>query len=104
MCTKNVEFSSWGAHETALVRKNTPVPWQTKPHQKLMEHKMCLTYNLYCDQTTPWQGVYFFTNTAVYRENDTLYMCHSNFIVLLPQISQALDSKLNSSVHCICSI
>ena len=26
--------------------------------------------NLYCDQTTPWQGVYFFTNT-VYRENDT---------------------------------
>ena len=43
--------------------------------------------NLYCDQlqTTPWQGVYFFTNT-VYRENDTLYMCHSNFIVLLPHI------------------
>ena len=30
--------------------------------------------NLYCDQTTPWQGVYFFTNT-VYRENDTLYIC-----------------------------
>ena len=20
--------------------------------------------NLYCDQTTPWQGVYFFTNTV----------------------------------------
>ena len=33
-----------------------------------------------------WQGVYFFTNT-VYREIDTLYMCHSNFIVLLPHIS-----------------
>ena len=42
--------------------------------------------NLYCDQTTPWQGVYFFSNT-VYREIDTLYMCHSNFIVLLPRIS-----------------
>ena len=21
--------------------------------------------NLYCDQTTPWQGVYFFTNTVI---------------------------------------
>ena len=21
------------------------------------------TVNLYCDQTTPWQGVYYFTNT-----------------------------------------
>ena len=42
--------------------------------------------NLYCDQTTPWQGVYFFINT-VYREIDTLYMCHSNVIVLLPHIS-----------------
>ena len=42
--------------------------------------------NLYCDQTTPWQGVYFFTNT-VYREIDTLYMCYSNFIVLFPHIS-----------------
>ena len=21
--------------------------------------------NLYCDQTTPWQGVYFFTNTII---------------------------------------
>ena len=52
-----------------------------------MEHKN-VPDNLYCDQTTPWQGVYFFTNT-VYRENDTLYMCHSNFIGLLtlPHIS-----------------
>ena len=40
--------------KTVLVRKNTP--WQTKLHQNLME--------LYCDQTTTWQGVYFFTNTV----------------------------------------
>ena len=40
--------------------------------------------NLYCDQTTPWQGVYFFTNT-VYREIDTLYVLFQ-FIVLLPHI------------------
>ena len=26
-----------------------------------MEHNIC---NLYFDQTTPWQGVYFFTNTV----------------------------------------
>ena len=28
-----------------------------------MEQKMCHG-NLYCDQTTPLQGVYFFTNTV----------------------------------------
>ena len=54
-------------------------PWQTKPHQKLLEQKMCLqTICTDCDQTTPWQGVYFFTNSD---------MCHSNFIVLLLHIS-----------------
>ena len=34
-----------------MVRKNTP--WQTKPHQKLMEHKMCLTI---CIVTKPHLG------------------------------------------------
>ena len=53
--------------------------------------------NLYCDQTTPWQGVYFFTNT-VYRENDTLYMCHSNFIVLLPHISPWTQSWIQAFI------
>ena len=51
-------------------------------------------YNLYCDQTTPWQGVYFFTNT-VKGKIDTLYMCHSNFIVYY----FTLDSNFNSSIH-----
>ena len=53
--------------------------------------------NLYCDQTTPWQGVYFYTNT-VYRENDTLYMCHSNFIVLLPHISPWTQSWIEAFI------
>ena len=68
-------------------KKKHTLQWQTKPHQKLMEHKN-VPDNLYCDQTTPWQGVYFFTNT-VHREIDTLYMCHSNFTVLLPHISNS---------------
>ena len=55
--------------------------------------------NLYCDQTTPWQGVYFFTNT-VYREIDTLYMCYSNFIDSVVTTHFTLDSNLNSSSHC----
>ena len=37
--------------QTALVRKNTP--WQTKPHQNLMEHKMCLAN---CIVTKPQLG------------------------------------------------
>ena len=81
-------------YTTALVRKNTPR--QTKPHQKLMEHKN-VPDNLYCDQTTPWQGVYFFTHT-VYREIDTLYVCHSNFIVLLPHISTWTQSWIQAFI------
>ena len=53
--------------------------------------------NLYCDQTTPWQGVYFFINT-VYREIDTLYMCHSNFIVSLPHISLWTQSWIQAFI------
>ena len=37
--------------KTVLVRKNTP--WQTKPHQNLMEHKMCLAN---CIMTKPHLG------------------------------------------------
>ena len=41
-------------------KKHTP--WQTKPHQNLMEHKMCLAT---CIVTKPHLGkVYFFTNTV----------------------------------------
>ena len=53
--------------------------------------------NLYCDQTTPWQGVYFFTNT-VYWEIDTLYMCHSNLIVLLQHISPWTQSWIQAFI------
>ena len=52
--------------------------------------------NLYCDQTTPWQGVYFFTNT-VCREIDTLYTFLFYCVVTT---HFTLDSKLNSSIHC----
>ena len=34
---------------------------QSKPHQNLMEHKMCLAT---CIVTKPHLGVYFFTNTV----------------------------------------
>ena len=39
--------------------------------------------------------VFFCTNT-VYRENDTLYMCHSNFIVLLQHISPWTQSWIQA--------
>ena len=49
-----------GKKKHTLAKKNTP-----KPNG---------TYNvpgkLYCDQTTPWKGVYFFTNTVKVGEND----------------------------------
>ena len=47
---------------------------------------MCLTICIYCDQTTPWQGVYFLP-ILFKRELIHYTMCHSNFIVLLPHIS-----------------
>ena len=50
-----------GVKPTAL--QNCTTPWQTKPHQKLMEHKMCPA--IYFDQTTPWQVVYFFSNSVI---------------------------------------
>ena len=51
------------AFQNCIGKKNTP--WQTKPHQKGMEHNIYVPGKLYCDQTTPWQGVYFFfTNTV----------------------------------------
>ena len=42
------------AFQTVLVTKNTPKPNGTQN----------VPGKLYCDQTTPWQGVYFFTNTV----------------------------------------
>ena len=44
-----------------------------------------------------WQGVYFFTNT-VYRENYTLYVSWSNFIVLLPHISPWIQSWIQAFI------
>ena len=37
-----------------LANKTTPKPNGTEN----------VPVNLYCDQTTPWQGVYYFTNTV----------------------------------------
>ena len=79
--------------------------------------------NLYCDQTTPWQGVYFFTNTvwnikcawqSVLWPNHTLARCvfflpilfagklihyiHSNFIVLLQHISPWTQSWIQAFI------
>ena len=66
-CELKFVYNKAGVKSTVLQnctgKKNTP--WQTKPHQKLMEHKICLEINLYFDQTTPWQGVYFFTHTVI---------------------------------------
>ena len=45
---------------------------------------------LYCDQTTPWQGVYFFTNT-VCREIDTVYIF---LLYCVVTTHFTLDSKL----------
>ena len=65
--------------------------WYEKTHLGKQNH----TKN-YWNIKFAWQSVLwpnhtlarcvFFTNT-VYGEIDTLYMCHSNFIVLLPHIS-----------------
>ena len=82
-------------YKTALVRKNTP--WQTKPHQKLMEHKMCQTICIVTKPHRSWQGVHFFTNT-VYREIDALHMCHSKFNVLLPHISPWTQSWIQAFI------
>ena len=41
-----------GKKKHTLANKTTPKPNGTEK----------LPSNLYCDQTTPWQGVYFFTN------------------------------------------
>ena len=57
-CNLKLRYNSASVKSTAfqncIGKKNTP--WQTKPHQKLIEHKNVPDY-LHCDQTTPWQGV-----------------------------------------------
>ena len=64
-CNLKFGYNKAGVKSTALQNcagnKNTPC--QSKPHQNLMEHKN-VPGNLHCDQSTPWQGVYFFTNTV----------------------------------------
>ena len=67
------------AFQNCISMKKTP--WQTKPHQKLLEHKMCLTICI-CDQTTPWQGVYFFTNT-VKAGTVLLMLCFIKILVVV---------------------
>ena len=43
--------------------------WQncTGKKKHTLANKTTLRGNLYCDQTTPWQGVYFFTNTVKFK-------------------------------------
>ena len=66
-CNLKFGYNKASVKSTALQnctdKKFPHTPCQSKPHQNLMEHKICPA-NLYCDQTTPWQGVYFSTNTV----------------------------------------
>ena len=61
-------------------------PWQTKPHQKLLEHKMCLTI---CIVTKPHLGKVCIFLPILFKGKliQYIWQCHSNFIVLLPHIS-----------------
>ena len=54
--------------------------------------------NLYCDQTTPWQGVYFFTNTVLRGNWYITYVSFQFYCVVTTHFT--LDSNLNSSIHC----
>ena len=59
------QYNKAGVKSTALQncagnKKHTlPIKTTPKPNGTLN-----VPGNLYCDQTTPWQGVYFFTNTV----------------------------------------
>ena len=63
-CNLKFGYNKAGVKSTALQncagnKKHTlPIKTTPKPNGTLN-----VPGNLYCDQTTPWQGVYFFTNT-----------------------------------------
>ena len=75
--------------------KNTP--WQTKPHLKLLEHKMCLTI---CIVTKPHLGKVCIFLPILFIGKLIHYMCHSNFIniVLLPHISPWTQSWIQAFI------
>ena len=58
-------------------KKNTP--WQTKPHQKLMEHKMCLAI---CILTKPQLGKVVFFYQYCYKVA-AVWLTHCCCIVIL---------------------
>ena len=49
------------ASQNCTGKKEHTLPIKTTPKPNGTLH---VPGNLYCDQTTPWQGVYFFTNTV----------------------------------------
>ena len=51
---KSTALQNCAGNKNTLLIKTTPKP----------NAKFNVPGNLYCDQTTPWQGVYFFTNTV----------------------------------------
>ena len=74
------------ASQNCIGKKKHTLANQTTPHHKLMEYQRCLSI---CIVTKPHLGkvCIFLPILFIYREVDTLYMCHSNFIVLLQHIS-----------------
>ena len=77
-----------------MVRKNTT--WQTKPHQKFMEHnyKMCLTI---CIVTKPHLGkVCIFL--PILFVGKLIHYLHSYFIVLLQHISPWTQSWIQAFI------
>ena len=61
----NINIDKAGVKSTALQNcagnKKHTLPIKTTPKPNGTQN---VAGNLYCDQTTPWQGVYFFTNTV----------------------------------------
>ena len=54
--------------------------------------------NLYCDQTTPWQGVYFFTNTVKCKVGAVLLLhCCVHVIIVVVGIIMIMFS----CQHCL---
>ena len=109
---------------TALVWKNTP--WQTKPHQKLLEHKMCLTIDI-CIVTKPHLGKVCIFLPILFKGELIHYICvipillccyhtfhlglnclRGNWYIIYVSFQFycvvtthfTLDSNLNSNIHC----
>ena len=83
------------AFQTVQVRKNTP--WQTKPHQNLMEHKMCLTI---CIVTKPHLGKVCIFLPILIKGKLIHYIYVSFQFYCVVTTHFTLDSNLNSSIHC----